>query len=260
MAEQVRKSDAGRGPCPVYRTASTRFRAVAPGPVLAPGRGVSRARPIIKGVRLLLTRRVRGQVLLLTPSKRTNRIVAYVAAVIAKKWGIWLHAIAALGNHWHVCLTDPHGNIVAFERDCHQFIARAVNAHHGEFESLWSSAPTSRVECEEPDDLVGKIAYTMANPVEAGMVRYGKSWPGVRRAWPSKPRVIKRPPKFFRGHERGGKWPKEAVLEFTRPPGYDELSDDVARKLIMGQLATGDCMAGAGYPSKEHVARSSASS
>ena len=180
----------------------------------------------------MLTRRVRGRVLLLTPSKRTNQIVAYVAAVIAKKLGIWLHAITALSNHWHVCLTDPHGNIVAFERDCHQFIARAVNAHHGEFESLWSSEPTSRVECEEPDDLVGKIAYTMANPVEAGMVRHGKSWPGVRRAWPSKPRVIKRPPRFFRGEKKGGKWPKEAVLEFVRPPGYDELSDDELAAVI----------------------------
>ena len=180
----------------------------------------------------MLTRRTHGRLLLLRPGKRSNRVVRYVVAVMAKKWNIWLHAIVVMSNHWHVCLTDPDGNIVEFQRDCHQFIARAINAHYGDFESLWSSAQTSRVECEAPEDLIGKIAYTMANPVEAGMVRYGKSWPGVRRAWPAKPLVVRRPHRFFRGAKKGGKWPKTAVLEFVRPPGYQEHSDDELAAVI----------------------------
>jgi len=115
---------------------------------------------------------------------------------------------------------------VEFQRDCHQFIARALNAHHGEFESVWASEPTSRVECEQPEDLIGKIAYTMANPVEAGLVRYGHSWPGLRRAWPCQPLSITRPARFFRGEEVGGKWPEVAVLELARPPGNEDLSDE----------------------------------
>ena len=95
-----------------------------------------------------------------------------------------------------------------------------LNAAHGDFESVWvSSEASSRVECEDPDDLVARIAYTMANPVEAGLVRYGKSWPGVRRAWPSKPIAIQRPPKFFRGAEQGGSWPEQATLRFCRTRG-----------------------------------------
>ena len=130
----------------------------------------------------MLTRRVRGRVLLLRPGKRTNQIVGYVVAVMEKRWNLKVHAIDVMGNHWHLVLTDPDGNVVEFQRDCHQFIARALNAHHGDFESMWASEPTSRVECEEPSDVIGKIAYTMANPVEAGLVRYGSSWPGLRRA------------------------------------------------------------------------------
>ena len=180
----------------------------------------------------MLTRRVRGRTLLLRPSKRTNQIVGYVVAVISRRRNIQVHALKVMGNHWHVVLTDPDGAIVDFQRDCHQFIARGLNAHHDEVEAVWSSHPTSRVECEAPSDLVGRIAYTMANAVEAGLVRYGKSWPGLRMAWPRKAKTFKRPPKFFRGAKKGGKWPEEATLELTRPPGYDELSDDELAQVI----------------------------
>ncbi len=184
----------------------------------------------------MLTRRARGREFLLRPSKRTNRVLRYVLAVIAPKWSLEIHAVTVMSNHWHLCLTDPHGNIVEFQRDCHQFIARGLNAHHGEVESLWASDETSRVVCEEPEDLIGKIAYTMANPVEAGLVRYGKSWPGVRSAWPCKPRVVRRPPRFFRGEDAGGKWPEEAVLELARPPHHDELSDDELAAVIAAAI------------------------
>jgi len=194
--------------------------------IAAAAADMSVARPVFRGVSLMLTRRARGRTFLLRPSKRTNRIVAYVVAVVAARRNIQLHALVVMSNHWHVCLTDPDGAIVEFQRDCHQFIARAVNAHHGEFENLWSCASPSRVECESADDLIDRIAYTMANPVEACLVRHGASWPGLRRAWPSKPRAIKRPSRFFRGPEDGGDWPEQAVLALVRPPGYETLSDD----------------------------------
>lgn len=177
----------------------------------------------------MLTRRVRGRTFLLRPSKWCVQIIAYTLAVMQDRWNIHIHAVDVLSNHFHFCLTDPGGNIVSFQRDCHSFMARALNATHGDFESVWASDGTSRVECEEPDDLVGRIAYTMANPVEAGLVRYGKSWPGLRRAWPCKPMVVQRPKKFFTGEC----WPETATLTMTRPPGYDELAGDDLAGLIL---------------------------
>ncbi len=112
----------------------------------------------------MLTRRARRRTFLLRPSKRTNKIVAYVVAVVAARRNIQLHALVVMSNHWHVCLTDPDGAVVDFQRDCRQFIARAVNAYHGEFENLWSCGSPSRVECERADDLIERIAHTMANP------------------------------------------------------------------------------------------------
>lgn len=193
---------------------------------------MSKARPVYKDTDLMLTRRIRGRVFLLTPSKRLNNLIRYVVAVFASNWDIDVYAMTAMSNHWHVCLGDRHGNIVKFQRDCHSFIARGLNASKGEFESIWDDRQGSRVECEEPNDLMGRIAYTMANPVEAGLVRYGSSWPGVRHCWPRKPIVAAKPTKFFRSVEQGGEWPMTAELTFARPPGYDGLSNDELAAII----------------------------
>jgi len=197
---------------------------------------MSVARPIYPGTKLMLTRRVRGRTFLLRPEKRTNQLVGYVLATMADKWDIRLFAVVVMSNHWHVVLGDDQGNIVEFQRDCHSFIARALNASHGEFEAVWSSAPPSRVSAEQPEDLIEQIAYTMANPTAAGLVMYGSSWPGLRAAWPAKEKSFKRPTKFFRGQEKGGSWPKTATLTMSRPDGYDELSDDELAATIEGRV------------------------
>ena len=80
--------------------------------------------------------------------------------------------------------------------------------------------------------MIAKIAYAMANPVEARLVAHGKNWPGVRRAWPAKPQVVQRPEKFFRSEEDGGTWPETAVLEFSRPPDYEGKSDEELAEMI----------------------------
>ncbi len=190
------------------------------------------ARPVYKMASLMITKRVHGREFRLRPCKRINDIVRYVVAVIGKRTGIQLHCLMVMSNHWHVCLTDPDGRICDFTRDCHSLIARAVNVVHGDFEGQWSREQTSHVHCAEPDDLVGKIAYAMANPVDAGLVTYGKNWPGVRTAWPAQPRIVRKPKQFFRGEKDGGKWPEAAVLELSRPPGYEEMSDNELGELI----------------------------
>jgi hypothetical protein len=80
------------------------------------------------------------------------------------------------------------------------------------------------------DDAHGDL--TMCNPVAARLVEAGHHWPGVRRASPAKPLVVRRPPGFFRSGKDGGEWPDEATLTFVRPPGLDDLSDaELAERL-----------------------------
>jgi putative transposase len=175
---------------------------------------------------LFNTRRVHKRQFLLRPSVELNQLLAYIIAVYAERHDILLHALCVMSNHWHNALSDPLGQIVDFERDVHSCIARAVNRLHNESESLWAKEQSCRVTCAEPDDALDKIAYTLANPVEAGLVAHGDTWPGLRLAWTSKPLTIKRPDFFFRGEEKGGNWPEQVTLKLHRPPGFDHLSDD----------------------------------
>lgn len=180
-----------------------------------------RARPVIPNATTMITRRVRQRMFLLRPSEETNNIIGYVVGVAADKYGIRMHAMKVLSNHWHGVSTDPHGNAVRFRQDCHSLIGRALNRLHDDEENLWNSSQTAVTECDEPDDVIGRIAYTMANSVEGGLVRYAHRWPGVKHMWPHKPRTYKRPKCFF-----GTSMPEEVTLEMHRPPGFDHLSDE----------------------------------
>ena len=197
---------------------------------------MSKARPVHPGAVVFSTRRVHKRQLLLRPSQRLNQAILYIVAVLARRHGIRLHAFCVMGNHTHDVATDPYGRIVEFQRDCHALMARVINAMHGDFESLWSREPTCRLECLEPDDVLDKIAYTMANPVSAGLVAHGHNWPGVRCAWPMKPRTVRRPPGFFRDEESGGQWPEEVTLEFYPPQSADAASEDDLAAQVRGAI------------------------
>jgi hypothetical protein len=70
-------------------------------------------------------------------------------------------------------------------------------------------------------DIVDKVAYTLANPVAAGLVRTGRIWPG---AWSdpdrigAEPEEVKRPDHFF--SKKHNSLPETALLELSPPPGF----------------------------------------
>ena len=121
-------------------------------------------------------------------------------------------------------VTDPHGRIPEFSRDVHSLTARALNAHLGRWEALWSSQRLSLVELVDAPDAWDKLVYTLTNPVEAGLVARSAHWPGLRTRpidVTREPRVFKRPrTRFFR---RSG-LPTKARLHLTVPPLLESCS------------------------------------
>jgi hypothetical protein len=85
------------------------------------------------------------------------------------------------------------------------------------------------------DDVVDKIAYVLANPVAAGLVRTGGMWPG---AWSSPdsfgagPREVSRPKHFF---SKKSVLPQNVRLELTVPEGFDSCAR--FRELVMSAVA-----------------------
>jgi REP element-mobilizing transposase RayT len=193
----------------------------------------------------LVTRRCSERRFFLRPSAAVNDIIRYVLAVAAGRYGVAIHAFCVLSNHLHLVVTDIKGNLPAFEQYVGSLVARAINSLHGHWEHFWAPGSYSAVKLLEPGDVLSKMAYVLANPVAAGLVRHGAEWPGLWSA-PQEigagPVIVKRPRHFFRAE---GNMPGAATLELVCPPGFEspeafrrelvaaltDLEDEAARKI-----------------------------
>ena len=216
-------------------------------------------RQVLAGTTYLVTRRCFQRQLLLRPCAQTNHVFLYVLAVAARRFGVRLHAFCVLSNHFHLVVTDPAARLPAFEQYLDSLVARALNASLGRWESFWAPSSYSAVALSAPDDIVDKAAYTLANPVAAGLVRRGQDWPGL---W-SRPEQlgstlsVKRPGAFFR---QDGPMPESVDLELTAPPGFDapaDFSHRVAAALAVheGRAATALASKGRGFLGPDKVLR-----
>jgi REP element-mobilizing transposase RayT len=182
-------------------------------------------RQILEDATYLVTRRCSERRFFLRPSRAVNDIVRYVLAVAAERYGVAIHAYCVLSNHLHLVVTDIRGNLPAFEQYLGSLVARAVNSVHGHWEHFWAAGSYSAVKLLEPGDVLSKIAYVLANPVAAGLVRRGAEWPGLWSA-PEQigagPITVKRPDHFFRS-DGGGNMPDMATLQLVCPPGFQSV-------------------------------------
>jgi REP element-mobilizing transposase RayT len=182
-------------------------------------------RPVLPGQTVMFTRRCAQRQLLLRPSATINQILLYCLAVAAERYGIVVHAFCFLSNHYHVVATDLRGMRPEFCRWFHEFSAKCINAHHGRWENLWASEPPSVVELVDGTAQLDKVLYTLANPVQAGLVACAHQWPGVHSQPEDIGRSITvcRPRGFFRD---SGPLPEVATLRVTKLPALAHLSEE----------------------------------
>jgi putative transposase len=173
----------------------------------------------------MLSRRCLGRMFLLTPSRLANQLFGFILAVAAQRYGIQVHCFCILSNHFHLVVTDPRGTSPAFMRDLCALVARSFNAMHGRWENFWAPGSYSAVALLTPDDVLDKMAYTLANPAAAGLVQRGSEWPGLWSA-PAHiggtPLRFERPAHFFR---QEGPLPDSTTLQLGCPPGFEPIDD-----------------------------------
>jgi REP element-mobilizing transposase RayT len=178
-------------------------------------------RKIVAGTSYMVTRRCSQRQLLLTPSSTTNDLFLFLLAVAAQRYAIRIHAFCVMSNHLHIILTDTEARLPRFHQFLDALLARSVNASLARWESFWAPDSYSAVELVSREDVVEKIAYVLANPVAAGLVRTGAMWPG---AWSdpdsfgAAPREVSRPKHFF---AKKSVLPQSVGLELTVPEGFD---------------------------------------
>ena len=181
---------------------------------------MSLPRQILPGTTYLVIRRCAEQRFFLRPSRRSQEIFRYCLAVAAARTGVQLHAFCVMSNHWHAVLSDPYARLPEFMAYVHKYVAKALNGLLQRKENLWSSEPYHAVVLESRTEVLDKMVYVLANPVQARLVRRAAHWPGVHSAAMTSDTVqhVKRPAWFFRPE---GPMPAEAVLQLTLPPQVD---------------------------------------
>ena len=191
-------------------------------------------RLIIPGATYLITRRCIERRFLLRPSQQTNQIIEYCLAIAAERTGVEVHAFCAMSNHMHAVVTDLQGRLPDFFQHFHRHVAVAINASLGRKENLWAGHQTSAVQLGDDQDVLDKLAYVVANPTAAGLVRAPQKWPGVITRRLGESRRIKRPADYFR---QTGAMPEFVQLNYTLPPQMAHLGLIKANELFFKALS-----------------------
>lgn len=183
-------------------------------------------RQIIPGTTLMLTRRCFGRQFLLRPDRTINRIFKFCLAVAAARTGVLVHAYCVMSNHYHLIVTDVHGNLPEFMHWFNEYVAKCGNAHRGRWESFWAPGSYSLVTLVDWEDVVDKAAYVLANPISARLVRQLEQWPGAHsmpQELCGKTERIARPQGFFRAN---GPVPESVSLQLVPPPAFIGLLEE----------------------------------
>jgi REP element-mobilizing transposase RayT len=193
-------------------------------------------RQVLAGTTYLVSNRCLHRLFFLKPSKVTSDVFLYLLAVAAERYGIEVHAYCVMSNHYHLVVTDPFARLPGFEQYLDGLLARVLNSALGRRDVFWGLDSYSAVSLASPRDVVDKAAYTLANPVAAGLVKTGRRWPGL---WScpedigGAERQVPRPARFF---SPDGNMPKSVAFRLTVPPGF--ASAEAFREQLNSELAT----------------------
>ncbi len=182
----------------------------------------------------LITRNTSERRYFLRPSKELRDAIQYCIADAQARHPVAIHAFCAMSNHIHIVITDIDGTAPLFVQAMNQSIARYVNCTLGHFGAMWEGGARPNY-CVLPKggDVMDKVVYTLANPVNAGLVKEHHLWPGAisNSAQIAAGRIItKRPKKYFSKTKDPKLITRELVL--TPVPGAGVLSHEDYGKLI----------------------------
>lgn len=193
-------------------------------------------RQVLPGCDYMITRRCSERRFFLRPDRDTNNAFVYCLALAARRAKVDVLFVVAMSNHYHAGIHDPDGTFPIFAEHFHALLARCQNAHLGRFEAFWSSTPTSVVRLVEPNDVLAKMVYALANPCAADLVDTCDDWPGVSSLGPmfsTGTLTATRPAFFFRAD---GQQPDTVTVPLCRPKAFADQSPDEWRSLVLDQV------------------------
>ncbi|XXX74498.1 transposase [Sorangium sp. So ce134] len=184
---------------------------------------MSQPREIAPGATYMITRRVLRRHLLFRPDAALTQFLIYALTVSVRRYGLQVHALCAMSTHLHLIVTDVTGVLPRFLQFFHRIVALGTKVLRRWEGPVWDHEAPSVVRLLTRAAVVEKIAYTLANPVAAGLVQHAREWPGAKvdvgelghgvlRA--SRPAVYLDP--------ENPQWPEEVTLSLSLPPVIEQ--------------------------------------
>ena len=199
---------------------------------------MTQPRFVIPGDTVMITRRTLRRHHLFRPDSAIRQLYLYTLAVCARQFGICVHAVTLMSTHEHLIVTDTNGRFPLFLRELHRLVSLGTKVLRKWEGPTWDHEQTSVVRLLTDQAIVERLAYVMANPVQAGLVRRARDWPGITvlpkelgcRTW-----TLNRPDAYFRADNP--QWPETVELCLTLPPvlaerdGAEEVREVVGEEL-----------------------------
>ena len=199
---------------------------------------MSLPRAIIPGRRYLVTRRCSERRFLMRPDRETTNAFVYCMALACRKSGVSIVCVGTTSNHYHAVLVDNQGRLPEFLEHFHKLFAKHQNCLRGRWEAFWATEQTSVVELPNPEDVLAKMTYAIANPCSSHLVDRVHVWPGVESLTAIEmdvPLVASKPARFFDPHNAD--LPDVVQLHLRRAPGFESMSHAEYAKLVAEQVA-----------------------
>ncbi|MBW2223719.1 MAG: hypothetical protein JRF54_05770 [Deltaproteobacteria bacterium] len=133
-----------------------------------------------------------------------------------------------MSNHYHLILTDEQGVLPDFMGWLNSQLAKRIKRLRRWDEVVWEpNVHYSAVELRGEAEVLDKVAYTLLNPVSAGLVQRPQDWPGVLstlKMLDTGSVQAQRPKVGFKDTV-----PKSLSLPLTPPPCFRDKSPYLAR-------------------------------
>ena len=184
-----------------------------------------------------ITRRCLERQFFLTPdTPKITQMIGYLLGYCLRKYGLKLHAAVFMANHYHLDVTDVRGNYPKFKSTFNGLLSRQLNRHRGRSDRFWSADRGCDVVLTDDDDVVRKMAYTLANPVSAGLVPRSTRWPGLTTSGLpfGATMEFERPSGFW--DDKEGEMPESCSVELVRPEVLTHLSDAELMSVLDAQV------------------------
>jgi REP element-mobilizing transposase RayT len=107
---------------------------------------------------------------------RDRRQFLKIVAVALEKFDAECFGYALMGNHYHLVLRTPRGNLPRVMHHINSLYARYVNWRH-QLTGHVFEGPYTAIVIDDDSYLRNAIAYVLRNPVVAGLVSSADRWP-----------------------------------------------------------------------------------